>query len=142
LFLWSSIPDEALLAVAEKKQLSNPVILKREVTRMLADPRAAALTDNFAGQWLYLRRLEFQTPDRGNFPGFDTRLRAAMLTETNMFFDSVVRENRPATDFLSADYTFLNQRLAEHYGIDGIYGTTFRRVSLDPKSNRGGLLGQ
>ncbi len=142
LFLWSSIPDAQLLQAAEKNQLSQPAILKREVTRMLADPKASALTENFAGQWLYLRRLEFQTPDKLNFPDFDTRLRAAMLTETNMFFDSVVRENRPATDFLDADYTFLNQRLAEHYGIPGIYGATFRRVKLDPATNRGGLLGQ
>ena len=142
LFLWSSIPDAQLLQVAEKGQLNKPEILKREITRMLADPRAAALTDNFAGQWLYLRRLEFQTPDRAAFPEFDNRLRAAMLTETNMFFDSVVRENRSALDFLDADYTFLNQRLAEHYGIPGVYGSSFRRVKLDPAFNRGGLLGQ
>jgi hypothetical protein len=142
LFLWSSIPDAPLLAAAEKNQLSRPDVLKREVTRMLADPRAQALTDNFAGQWLYLRRLEFQTPDRAAFPDFDNRLRAAMLTETNMFFDSMVRENRPAADFLTADYTFLNQRLADHYGIPGVYGSTFRRVTLDPATNRGGLLGQ
>jgi hypothetical protein len=142
LFLWSSIPDAQLLNVAEKNQLSKPETLKREVTRMLADPKASALTENFAGQWLYLRRLEFQMPDKLAFPDFDTRLRSAMLTETNMFFDSVVRENRPATDFLDADYTFLNQRLAEHYGIPGVYGSTFRRVTLDPATNRGGLLGQ
>jgi hypothetical protein len=142
LFLWSSIPDTQLLAVAEKNQLSNPAVLKREVTRMLADPKASALTENFAGQWLYLRRLEFQTPDRLAFPDFDNRLRAAMLTETSMFFDSVVRENRSATELLSADYSFLNQRLAEHYGINGVYGSTFRRVQLDPATNRGGLLGQ
>jgi hypothetical protein len=142
LFLWSSIPDAQLLQVAEKGQLKRPEILKREVARMLADPKASALTDNFAGQWLYLRRLEFQTPDRAAFPTFDNRLRAAMLTETNMFFDSVVRENRSALDFLNADYTFLNQRLAEHYGIGGVYGSTFRKVKLDPAFNRGGLLGQ
>jgi hypothetical protein len=142
LFLWSSIPDAPLLALAEKNQLGNPAILKREVTRMLADPKAMALTQNFAGQWLYLRRLEFQTPDKLAFPAFDTRLRGAMLTETNLFFDSVVRENRSATDLLDADYTFLNQRLAEHYGIPGIYGSSFRRVTLDEGSNRGGLLGQ
>ena len=109
---------------------------------MLADPRAKALTDNFAGQWLYLRRLEFQQPDRAAYPNFDTRLRAAMLTETNMFFDSVIRENRSALDFIDADYTFLNQRLAEHYGIPGVRGSTFRRVKLDPAWHRGGLLGQ
>jgi hypothetical protein len=142
LFLWSSIPDAQLLAVAERGQLKNPQVLKRQVTRMLADPKAAALTENFAGQWLYLRRLEFQQPDRAAFPEFDTRLRAAMLTETNMFFDSVVRENRSALDFISADYTFLNQRLAEHYGIPGVRGSSFRRVKLDPALHRGGLLGQ
>jgi len=142
LFLWSSIPDEQLLAVAEKNQLSRREELKKQVTRMLADPKAQALTDNFAGQWLYLRRLEFQSPDRLNFPDFDNRLRAAMLTETDMYFDAVVRGNRPVTDFIASDYTFLNQRLAEHYGIPGVRGASFRKVVLDPASHRGGLLGQ
>jgi hypothetical protein len=142
LFLWSSIPDPQLLAVAEKNQLSRPGELEKQVTRMLADPKAQALTDNFAGQWLYLRRLEFQSPDRLNFPNFDNRLRAAMLTETDMFFDAVVRGNRPVTDFIASDYTFLNQRLAEHYGIPGVHGASFRKVTLDPASHRGGLLGQ
>ena len=141
-FLWSSIPDDQLLAVAEKNQLHKPDILKRQVARMLADPRAKALTDNFAGQWLYLRRLEYQKPDRRAFPDFDIRLRNAMQTETEMFFDGVVRDNRPALDFLSSDYTYVNQRLAEHYGIPGVYGTTFRKVKLDPALHRGGLLGQ
>jgi hypothetical protein len=142
LFLWSSIPDPQLLAVAEKKQLSRPEVLKGQVARMLADPKAQALTDNFAGQWLYLRRLEFQSPDRLTFPEFDTRLRAAMLTETDMFFDAVLRGNRPVTDFIASDYTFLNQRLAEHYAIPGVRGASFRKVTLDPASHRGGLLGQ
>ena len=142
LFLWSSIPDEQLLAVAEKNQLSRPEELKKQVARMLADPKAQALTENFAGQWLYLRRLEVQSPDRVIFPGFDTRLRAAMLTETDMFFDSVMRGNRPVTDFIASHYTFLNQRLAEHYGIPGVRGASFRKVTLDPASHRGGLLGQ
>ncbi len=141
-FMWSSIPDEELLSTAEHKQLSKPAVLKREVTRMLKDPRAKALSENFAGQWLYLRRLEFQKPDKDAYPNFDIRLRQAMLTETQMFFDSVVHENRSVLDFLNADYTFLNQRLAEHYGIPGIYGTAFRRVKLDPNWHRGGLLGQ
>jgi mono/diheme cytochrome c family protein len=141
-FLWSSIPDDGLMAAAQRGQLHNPLVLKAQVTRMLADPRAKALTDNFAGQWLYLRRLEFQRPDQGAYPNFDQRLRSAMLTETNMFFDSIVQENRSVLDFLDADYTYVNQRLAEHYGIPGIYGTTFRRVSLDPALHRGGLLGQ
>jgi mono/diheme cytochrome c family protein len=141
-FLWSSLPDEALLSVAQKNQLHNPAVLKAQVVRMLADPKSKAMTDNFAGQWLYLRRLEYQRPDRRAFPDFDVRLRNAMQTETEMFFDGVVRDNRSALDFLSADYTYVNQRLAEHYGIPGVYGTTFRKVKLDPAQHRGGLLGQ
>jgi hypothetical protein len=109
---------------------------------MLADPKSKAMTENFAGQWLYLRRLEYQRPDRRAFPDFDVRLRNAMQTETEMFFDGVIRDNRSALDFLSADYTYVNQRLAEHYGIPGVYGTTFRKVKLDPALHRGGLLGQ
>ena len=142
LFLWSSIPDEELLATAERGQLGKPAVLQQQVTRMLVDPRAKALTANFAGQWLHLRRLEAQKPDKAAFPDFDQRLRTAMLTETEMFFETVIRENRSALDFLDADYTFVNQRLAEHYGIPGIYGTTFRKVKLDPALRRGGLLGQ
>ena len=142
LFLWSSIPDEELLATAERRQLSKPDVLQQQVSRMLADPKARALTENFAGQWLHLRRLEAQKPDKVVYPDFDQRLRSAMLTETEMFFETVVRDNRSALEFLDADYTFLNQRLAEHYGIRGIYGTTFRKVKLDPKLRRGGLLGQ
>jgi mono/diheme cytochrome c family protein len=141
-FLWSTIPDDQLIGLAEKKQLSKPDVLKAQVARMLVDPKSRALTDNFAGQWLYLRKLEFQRPDRRVFPDFDQRLRSAMLTETNMFFDGVVHENRSVLDFLDADYTYLNQRLAEHYGIPGVYGTTFRKVHLDPSEHRGGLLGQ
>ena len=128
--------------LAQKNQLHNPAVLKAQVARMLADPRSKALTQNFAGQWLYLRRLEYQKPDRRAFPDFDVRLRNAMQTETEMFFDGVVRENRSALDFLDANYTYLNQRLAEHYGIPGVYGTTFRKVQLDPALHRGGLLGQ
>ncbi len=142
LFLWSSIPDDVLLSVAQKNQLHKPEVLKAQVQRMLADPKAKALTENFAGQWLYLRRLEYQKPDRRAYPDFDVRLRDAMQTETEMFFDGVVRDNRPALDFLDADYTYVNQRLAEHYGIPGVYGTSFRKVKLDPALHRGGLLGQ
>jgi mono/diheme cytochrome c family protein len=141
-FLWSSIPDESLLAAAEEGRLSKPAVLKSQVERMLTDPRSKALTQNFAGQWLYLRRLEYQRPDRRVFPDFDQRLRTAMQTETEMFFDGVVRENRSVLDFLDADYTYLNQRLAEHYGIPGVNGTGFRRVALAPSIHRGGLLGQ
>jgi hypothetical protein len=141
-FLWSSIPDDQLLSVAERGQLHNPKILRAQVERMLADPKSKALTDNFGGQWLYLRRLEYQKPDRRAFPDFDVRLRQAMLTETNMFFDSIVHNNSSILDFLDADYTFVNQRLAEHYGIAGVRGTAFRKVKLDPSLHRGGLLGQ
>ncbi len=142
LFLWSSIPDETLLQVAEAGRLHEPAVMSAQVDRMLADPRARALTTNFAGQWLYLRNLDQQRPDITVFPTFDARLRSAMASETEMFFASVVRDDRSVLDFISADYTFLNQRLAEHYGIPGITGTAFRKVSLDPSWNRGGLLGQ
>jgi mono/diheme cytochrome c family protein len=141
-FLWSSIPDEALLAAAEKGDLGNRAGLEAQVGRMLADPRADALTRNFAGQWLYLRNLDQQRPDIAVFPKFDTRLRQAMAQETEMFFGHVLRSNRSVLDFIAADYTFLNQRLAEHYGIAGVSGTAFRQVALDPASHRGGLLGQ
>ena len=141
-FLWSSIPDEQLLQAAERRQLSRPAVLKQQIARMLNDPRAKALTTNFAGQWLYLRKLEHQRPDRRVFPNFDQRLRSAMLTETEMFFDGVVKENHSVVDFLDADYTYLNQRLAEHYGVPGIYGTTFRKVQLGPAKRHGGLLNQ
>jgi hypothetical protein len=141
-FLWSSIPDETLLTAAEKGQLGKPGMIEAQVTRMLADPRADALTKNFAGQWLYLRNLDQQRPDITVFPRFDTRLRSAMAHETEMFFGHVVASNRSLLDFIAADYTFLNQRLAEHYGIAGVTGTSFRKVSLDPAWHRGGLLGQ
>ena len=141
-FLWSSIPDETLLKVAESGRLHRSGVLQAQVARMLADPRADALTRNFAGQWLYLRNLDQQRPDITVFPKFDTRLRTAMARETEMFFTYVVRTNRSVLDFIAADYTFLNQRLAEHYGIAGVNGTAMRRVSLDPSEHRGGLLGQ
>ncbi len=142
LFLWSSIPDETLLRLAEHRQLSKPGVLDAQITRMIADPRAEALTRNFAGQWLYLRNLDQQRPDIAIFPQFDTRLRSAMARETEMFFTYMVRANRSVLDFIVADYTFLNQRLAEHYGIAGVNGTAFRKVALDPAWQRGGLLGQ
>lgn len=142
LFLWSSIPDERLLSLAEQGRLRAPGVMDAEIARMVADPRARALTDNFAGQWLYLRNLDQQRPDITEFPDFDTRLRTAMATETKMFFAHVLSANRPVTDFIRADYTFLNQRLARHYGIAGVSGTAFRKVALDPATMRGGLLGQ
>jgi mono/diheme cytochrome c family protein len=140
-FLWSSIPDDELLGLAAKNRLHDPAILQAQVSRMLADPKSDALVSNFAGQWLYLRNLALSTPDPDEFPEFDDALRAAFLQETQMFFGSVLRENRPVTELLSANYSYLNDRLAEHYGIKGIYGSQFRRVLL-ADADRGGLLGQ
>ena len=142
LFLWSSLPDEQLIDVAANGRLRRPGELDKQVARMLADPRAEALTTNFAGQWLYLRNLEYQRPDVYEFPDFDARLRRAMKRETEMFFSSVVRENRSVLDFIRTDYTFANERLAAHYGIEGVRGTAFRKVLLQGDSRRGGLLGQ
>lgn len=142
LFLWSSIPDATLLSLAEQGRLHDPAVMNAQITRMLADPRALALTKNFAGQWLYLRNLDQQRPDTDVFPQFDVRLRAAMTRETELFFTHVLQSNRSVTDFLSSDYTFLNARLARHYGIPGVNGTAMRMVKLDPAWHRGGLLGQ
>ncbi|MET0279608.1 MAG: DUF1592 domain-containing protein [Steroidobacteraceae bacterium] len=142
LFLWSSLPDDELLKLASAGKLRQPGTLEKQVARMLADPRALALTSNFAGQWLYLRNLEHQRPDVLVFPAFSTRLRDAMKQETELFFSAVVRENRSVLEFIDSDYTFLNERLAAHYGIDGVKGPAFRRVQLAPGSQRGGLLGQ
>lgn len=142
LFLWSSIPDETLLNLAEQGRLRDPAVMNAQITRMLADPRADALTRNFAGQWLYLRNLDQQRPDSDVFPNFDVRLRAAMSMETELFFTHVLQSNRSVLDFLSSDYTYLNARLAQHYGIPGVQGTAMRMVHLDPAWHRGGLLGQ
>lgn len=141
-FLWSSIPDDELLKTAEAGKLSQPGILEQQVKRMLADPRARNLVSNFAGQWLYLRNLESATPDLRLFPDFDDNLRQAFRQETELFFESVLREDRNVLDLLKADYTYLNERLAKHYGIPNVYGSRFRRVSLGQDSNRGGLLRQ
>jgi mono/diheme cytochrome c family protein len=140
-FLWSSIPDDQLLAVAESGRLSDPSVLQTQVKRMLADPRSQALVKNFAGQWLYLRNIARISPDQTTFPNFDDNLRKALAKETELLIESQLREDHPVTDLLTTDYTFLNQRLAEHYGIRGIYGTEFRRVKLEDP-NRYGLLGQ
>jgi Protein of unknown function (DUF1592)/Protein of unknown function (DUF1588)/Protein of unknown function (DUF1587)/Protein of unknown function (DUF1585)/Protein of unknown function (DUF1595)/Cytochrome C oxidase, cbb3-type, subunit III len=141
-FLWSSIPDEPLLTVAEAGTLHQPAILDRQVRRMLADPRSRALVDNFAAQWLRLRNLDSITPDMRLFPDFDDNLRQAFRQETELFVESIIREDRSALDLLRANYTFLNERLAKHYGIPDVYGTRFRRVALDEDSWRGGLLRQ
>jgi hypothetical protein len=139
-FLWSSIPDEELLTLAERGRLKDPAVLERQVRRMLADPRASSLTTNFAAQWLHLRNLGIAAPDLERFPYFDENLRDAFRTETELFFDSVLREDRSVLDLLNADYTFVNERLALHYGIPGVNGSHFRRVRLTD-GTRGGLLG-
>jgi mono/diheme cytochrome c family protein len=141
-FLWSSIPDDELLDLAAKRQLGTPANLSRQVRRMLADQRADAFVNNFAGQWLFLRNLTAAVPVQSVFPDFDDTLRQAFERETELFFASIVREDRSARDLLRANYTFLNERLARHYGISGVKGSHFRRVELDKDSARLGLLGQ
>jgi hypothetical protein len=141
-FLWSSIPDDELLDAAEHGELSRPDVLERQVRRMLADERSRSLSTNFAGQWLYLRNLDSFSPDLRLFPDFDDNLRQAMRQETELFFESVQREDRSVMDLLRSNYTYLNERLAKHYGIPNVYGSRFRRVTLDPSSHRGGLLRQ
>ncbi|HEX4997001.1 MAG TPA: DUF1592 domain-containing protein [Terriglobia bacterium] len=140
-FLWSTIPDDELLTLAEQKKLSAPATLEAQVKRMLSDPRSQALVDNFAGQWLFLRNLQSARPDGKTFPNFDDTLRQAFRKETELFVASVIREDRPTLDLLTADYTFVNERLARHYGIPNVYGSHFRRVTVTDEARRG-LLGQ
>ena len=139
-FLWSSIPDDELLDAAVRGELSQPAMLDEQVKRMLADPRSYNLASNFAGQWLHLRKLDGWRPDARLFPDVDDNLRQAFRKETELFVDSILREDRSVLDLLQADYTFLNERLAKHYGIPGVYGTRFRRVPLEGDNRRGGLL--
>ena len=139
-FLWSSIPDDALLAVATRGTLHEPAVLQQQVRRMLADPRSSALAKNFAGQWLWLRKLQYALPDPVLFPAFDDNLRQAMREETERFVDSQLRENHSVSDLLTANYTFVNQRLAEHYEIPNVYGSHFRRITVTDE-RRFGLLG-
>jgi mono/diheme cytochrome c family protein len=142
-FLWSSIPDDELLTVASQNKLRDPAVLEQQVKRMLKDPRSQQLVSNFAGQWLSLRALQSQTPVPSEYPDFDDVLRQAMRKETELFVGSVIQEDRPVTDLLDANYTFLNERLAEHYGIPNIYGSNFRRVELAPEFDmRRGLIGK
>jgi mono/diheme cytochrome c family protein len=140
-FLWSTVPDDELLDLAAAGRLSQPATLERQVRRMLASPKAQAIADNFGGQWLQLRNLRNKQPNSHEYPDFDDNLRVALQTETEMFFSSVLREDRSILELMTADYTFLNERLAHHYGIPGIYGSHFRRVTLTDETRRG-LLGK
>jgi hypothetical protein len=141
-FLWSSVPDQELLSLAEQGRLRSPGVLEHQVRRMLADSRAKVMIANFFGQWLYLRNIATHKPDKDLFPEFDENLRVAFQQETQLFLESQIRDDRPATELLTANYTFLNERLARHYGIPDVVGSHFRRVTLSADSPRGGLLGQ
>jgi hypothetical protein len=141
-FLWSSIPDDELLDTARSGRLRNPQVLRREVGRMLADPRASTLADNFAAQWLGLRALAEIKPDPKVYPEFDSGLANDFEQETRLFVRSIIRDNRSVLDLIGADYSYLNERLAQVYGVPGVVGPGFRRISLAEKPERGGLLGQ
>ena len=141
-FLWSSLPDDELLGLAERGELSKTGVLEAQARRMLTDPRSRSLVSNFAGQWLHLRNLESITPDLRLFPDFDDNLRQAFRRETELLFAEVVREDRSVLGLLKSDHAFLNERLAKHYGIPGVYGSHFRRVELGEDATRGGLLRQ
>jgi cytochrome c5 len=140
-FLWSSLPDDQLINAAAQGKLKDPAVLEQQVKRMLADPRSEALVKNFAGQWLFLRNLQSVAPDGQTFPNFDDNLRQSFRRETELFFESILREDRSTLDLMTANYTFVNERLARHYGIPNVYGSQFRRVTLSDE-NRRGLLGQ
>src|SRR5262249_44580881 len=140
-FLWSSIPDDELLRLAAEGRLRNPAVFEQQVRRMLADPRSDAIVQTFAGQWLQLRNLKNSVPSEDLFPEFDDNLRQSFARETELFFDSIMREDRSVLDLLTADYTFVNERLARHYRMPGVYGTQFRRVKVVDEARRG-LLGQ
>ena len=142
LFLWSSLPDEELTALASAGKLREPQVLKQQIKRMLASDKASALTDNFAGQWLYLRNLPYHFPDVFEFPEFTIPLRHSIQRETELFFTRILKDDLPIFDFLNADYSYLNEPLAKHYGIDGVKGYALRKVSLSEQAHRGGLLGQ
>jgi hypothetical protein len=142
-FLWSTVPDDELIRLASQGKLQDPAVLEKQVRRMLSDPRAHQLVANFAGQWLELRTLKSSTPEGIIYPDFDDNLRQSFRTEAEMFFESIMREDRSVLDLLNGDYTFVNERLARHYGIPNIYGSQFRRVKLDGDLDvRRGLLGK
>jgi hypothetical protein len=140
-FLWSSMPDEELFALAERGELSRPAVLKAQIDRMLKDAKSSALVENFAGQWLQLRNLKTVSPDPETFKGWDDELRTAMARESELFFEHIVKNDRSVLEFLDADYTFLNERLAKHYGVPKVYGRSFRQVKL-PDGRRGGVVTQ
>ena len=139
-FIWSSMPDDELRRLAKRGELSNPDVMQAQIRRMIADPKSDALIENFAGQWLQIRNLKGVTPDPTNFPTFDDSLRHAMKRETEMFFGALMREDRSVLELIDSDFTYLNERLAKHYGIDDVKGTEFQRVSLAKGSGRGGIL--
>ena len=139
--LWSSIPDDELLQVVNEGKLNTPAGLERQVRRMLADPKSKRLVANFAGQWLYLRNLSNHQPNSMEFPDFDDNLRQSFRRESEMFFESIIREDRNVLDLMTADYTFVDERLAKHYGIPNVYGSHFRRVNVTDEARKG-LLGK
>ena len=139
-FLWSSMPDDALFEAARRGDLRKAEVLEAEARRMLKDPKSKALVENFAGQWLGTRKLKMVSPDPGRFPAFDEELRSAMARETELFFEAVLKEDRSVLDFIDADFTFLNEKLARHYGISGVEGKELRRVTFNASSERGGVL--
>ena len=139
-FLWSSMPDEELFKLAEAKKLREPGVLRAQVDRMLRDPKAASFTENFTGQWLSLRAIDATSPDRTLYPEYDDILKVAMVKETKLFFEEVLKNDLSLTNFVSSDFTFVNARLAKHYGIPDVEGTEMRKVSLPPESHRGGVL--
>ena len=139
-FLWSTMPDEELLTLAEQKKLSDPATLHAQVERMLSHPKAAAFTENFLGQWLNLRDIDFTSPDFRLYPEFDDMLKEAMLRETHLFFNELLKNNLSLTNLVASDFTFLNERLAKHYGISGVEGLRMRKVALPANSHRGGVL--
>jgi hypothetical protein len=141
-FLWSSMPDDALLAAADRGTLTRPATLVAQVRRMLRDPKSNALIENFGGQWLQLRKLESVKPDRKRFPEFDEYLRLSMRLETELFFESIMRDDRSILDFIDANYSYLNERLARFYNVPNVYGTEFRKVFYAADAHRSGLLGQ
>ena len=139
-FLWSSIPDEQLLSLAEKDQLNHPRVLEQQIERMMADPRSRSLVTNFAGQWLFLRNMERVLPDPLAFPNFDDNLRLALQTETELVIETMIQEDRSVVELLDSDFTFVNERLAKHYGIEGIFGSEFQLIKVTDERRRG-LLG-